>query len=322
MLLATGMVIEIALMPIAFYHFHRAGIYGALANVVAIPLTTFVSMPLIALALFFDLAGLGAPVWWLAGKSLELLLGIAHWTAARPGAVNHLPAMGEGRFLLFVAGALWLALWRGRVRLFGLLPAAAAAVSLLALKPPDLLISGDGRHVGIVGETGDSLLVLREARDPVKSSYAIDNLSESAGMDGRTLALAQWPGARCSADWCTLVLNREGRAWHLLIARGMNPVPERALAAACDVSDLVIAARWLPQSCRPRWLKADRTMLGATGGLTIDFGRKRIVTVAEGQGEHGWWHLEVRPPFRARAPRSLIPPKAQTVHAPVAQDRP
>ncbi len=111
MLLATGVVIEMALMLIAFYHFHRAGVFGAIANVIAIPLTTFVSMPLIALALFLDLAGLGAPAWWLAGKSLELLLAMAHWVAAQPGAVNRLPAMGAGPFLLFVAGALWLALW-------------------------------------------------------------------------------------------------------------------------------------------------------------------------------------------------------------------
>ena len=64
----------------------------------------------------------------------------------------------------------------------------------------------------------------------------------------------------------------------------MHAVPERALAAACDVSDIVIAARWLPHSCKPRWLKADRTMLGKTGGLAIDLGKGRVVTVAEGTG--------------------------------------
>ena len=96
--------------------------------------------PLIALALFLDIAGLGAPVWWLAGKSLEFLLAIARWTAVQPGAVNHLPAMGEGRFVVFVVGALWLAHWRGRVRLLGLVPAIGAELSLLVLHPPDLLI--------------------------------------------------------------------------------------------------------------------------------------------------------------------------------------
>ena len=285
MLLVTGLVIEFALMPVAFFHFHRAGVYGALANVIAIPLTTFVTMPLIALALFLDTAGLGLPVWWLAGKSLDLLLGLAHWTASLPGAVNHLPAMGEGSYLLFLAGALWLALWRGRVRLWGLGPICAAVLSLTLLRAPDVLISGDGRNVGITGETGEQLLVLRDG----KSSYARDNLTEIAGMSGSVLVLAEWPGARCSPDFCVVELQRGGRGWRLLIARGKDPLAERELAAACERSDIVVAERWLPRSCQPRTLKADRTLLERTGGLTIDLAKGRIVTVAEGQGKHGWW---------------------------------
>ena len=60
-LLLTGIVVELALMPIAVFHFHKAGVYGAVANIVAIPLTTFVVMPLEALALAFNSVGLGAP---------------------------------------------------------------------------------------------------------------------------------------------------------------------------------------------------------------------------------------------------------------------
>lgn len=82
MLVVTGLVNEIALMPIVMFHFHRAGIYGAFANVIAIPLVTFLSMPLIAMALALDSIGIGAPAWWLAGESLELLLAIAHWTSS------------------------------------------------------------------------------------------------------------------------------------------------------------------------------------------------------------------------------------------------
>jgi len=293
MLMATGIVIEIALMPIALYHFHRAGIYGALANTIAIPLTTFATMPLIGMALLFDAAGAGAPFWWLAGKSIELLLAIAHWTAARPGAVNHLPAMGAWRFALFLCGAFWLALWRGKIRLWGLLPAGIAAISLLLLRPPDLLISGDGRHAGITGETDGKLIVLRDGR----ASYARENLTELAGMAGETITLADWPGAQCSRDFCAIELLRGDRRWQLLLARGMDPVPERALAAACERSDIVIAARWLPYSCKPRWLKADRTMLERTGGLAIYLDEPRVVTVAQGEGRHGWWTGDRKSPF-------------------------
>lgn len=130
MLLATGLVIELALMPIVLFHFHRAGFYGALANMVAIPLVTFISMPAIAIALLLDLVGLGAPGWWVAGKSLDLLLWIADFTAGQPGAVKQMAQMGRGTFALFVLGGLWLALWRGRARLLGLVPVAAGCVLL------------------------------------------------------------------------------------------------------------------------------------------------------------------------------------------------
>lgn len=284
-ILATGVVIELALMPIGLFHFHRAGVYGALANVIAIPLTTLASMPLIALALLFDSIGAGAPFWWLAGKSLELLLALAHWTAALPGAVTMMPAMGERAFALFVAGGFWLALWHGPVRLWGLVPALFGSVMLLAITPPDVLVSGDGRHVGIAGESTGELLVLRETR----SEYARDNLREQAGMDGELRVLDDWPGAHCTPGFCAIRLRRGGRTWQLLLVRGSAMAAERALAAACERADLVIAARYLPRSCQPRWIKADRRMLDRTGGLAIDLTRGQIDTVARHEGDHGWW---------------------------------
>lgn len=287
MLLLTGLVIELALMPIGFYHFHRAGAYGALANVIAIPLTTFVIMPLIAAALALDLAGLGAPFWWLGGQSIELLLGLARWISSRPGAVSVLPAMGSGGFLLFVAGGLWLGLWSGRIRLLGLFPVGLGILWLVMIVPPDVLVTGDGRHVGLVMDEGRHLVTLRDTR----SDFVRDNLLELSGIEGEPQALADWPGARCNRDFCSVRRERKGKVWDLLIARGRDAVPERALAAACDKADIVVAGRWLPRSCRPRWLKADRNMLDRTGGIAIRLADHRVETVAEGQAAHGWWRV-------------------------------
>ena len=285
MLLVTGLVIEIALMPIVLFHFHRAGVYGAFANVIAIPLVTFISMPLIAVALFLDLVGAGAPAWWLAGKSLDLLLWIAHFTSGQPGAVKLFPQMGVATILLFVAGGLWLALWRGKARLWGFVAAALATVMLMLTPIPDVLISGDGRHVGITGE-GERLLVLRQT----ESSFTRDNLMELAGVEGEPVPLADWPGARCSRDFCAITLERDGREWELLMSRSRDIVAERALAAACERADIVVSDRWLPRSCEPRWLKADGRMLSQTGGLAIVLDEDPdLTTVAEGQGDHGWW---------------------------------
>ena len=287
MLLLTGFVIEWALMPIVLFHFHRAGIYGAFANVIAIPLVTFVSMPLIALALALDVIGLGAPVWWLAGQSLDLLIGIAHTTASQPGAVKLMPQMDGWTFACFVIGGLWLALWKGRARLLGLASAALGVGLLLATPIPDVLISGDGRHVGITTRDGH-LLSLRESR----SNYAKDNLTELSGVTTEPIPLAQWPGARCSSEFCVIAIKRHGRTWDMLMARNRELIEERALAAACEKADIVVADRWLPASCKPKWLKADRNLLEKTGGLALNLDAETFQTVAELQGEHGWWRGE------------------------------
>ncbi|NYH94305.1 ComEC/Rec2 family competence protein [Novosphingobium marinum] len=283
-LFATGLAIEIALMPIGLYHFHRAGAYGAFANVIAIPLTTIVSMPLIAIALFLDAAGLGAPAWWAAGKSIDFMLQMAHWVSSRPGAVTVLPAMGRGSFALFVAGGLWLALWTSRMRLLGLVPAAAGALSLVLLQPPDILVSGDGRHVALPQGDG-RVIVLRETQ----SDYVRDNLTELSGSNGNLVPLREWDRARCNRDFCFAEIVRDGTSWTLLLSLGRDRVAERALAAACDRSDIVIADRWLPRSCRPRWLKADRRMLSRTGGIAIDLSTRSVDSVAAREGHHGWW---------------------------------
>ncbi|WP_233998504.1 ComEC/Rec2 family competence protein [Erythrobacter sp. YT30] len=288
MLFLTGLVIEIALMPIVMFHFHRAGLYGALANVIAIPLVTFIAMPLIALGLALDLFGLVAPVWWLVELSLEGLLGLAHFTSAQPGAVKLMPQMSGLTIALFVAGGLWLALWSGRARLLALAPIGLATFLLIATPIPDVLIGREGRHVGITVTQPDgsrSLLSLRDSR----SSYSRDNLLELASVTSDPIPLSEWPGAQCSTEFCLIDIKRGDRDWTLLLARNRNLIEERALAAACDRADIVVADRFLPRSCQPRWLRADRRFLSKSGGLALDLEAETIASVASRQGDHGWW---------------------------------
>jgi competence protein ComEC len=201
------------------------------------------------------------------------------------------------------------------VRLAGLVPVTLASV-LVALTPiPDLLVASDGQQVGITmsGPDGERRLVsLRDSR----SSYSRDNLMQLAGVGAEPVPLAEWPGARCSSAYCTLVIERGGREWVLLLGRGRERVEERALAAACAQADIVVSERFLPRSCRPRWLKADRRYLAQSGGLAIDLARERITTVAEGQGAHGWWRVpddpfgKPRPETAPAAKPSLEAPEA------------
>lgn len=113
-LLLTGLVVEATLAPIAPFHCHKAGLYGALANVIAIPLTTFVIMPAEALALLFNRVGAGAPFGWVADHALRGLIALAHAVADAPGAVATLPVFPPWGFGVTIFGGLWPALCRNR----------------------------------------------------------------------------------------------------------------------------------------------------------------------------------------------------------------
>lgn len=294
----TGLLIEFTLMPIALHHFGKAGLYGALANMVAIPLTTFVIMPLEALALLLDPFGLGAPFWWLCGRALNGLIGLAHLAADAPGAVALFPRTGGHVLALFVLGGLWLALWRTRARWLGLVPVGLGMIGVLAQPAPDLLVTGDGQHVAI-NRSGGPMVVLRRGT----GEFALQSLSESAAFDGEAVAIEDWPGATCSPEFCTFTLPAASREQAVLVARNRERVPERDLAAACRRADIVLAGRWLPRSCRPRWLKIDRARLDRTGGIAIYLGDQTVRTVAQTHAGHPWWDraMALRDAARAKA---------------------
>jgi competence protein ComEC len=255
-MVATGLVVEIALIPFALYHFHKAGLYGVAANIIAIPLTTFVIMPLEAGALLLDLAAIGAPLWFLAGLSIDALLGLAHWVADSRGAVAMMAAMPRWALGLMIAGGLWLCLWTSRPRLYGVAPILLGAIGAALSPTPDLLVTGDGRHLALVADDGTPLLLRERSGEFIRSIVA-----DSAGYDDEPQALESRPFASCSRDSCIAVVERGGRPWQILATRSAQSIEWRTLIDACAAADIVVSSRWLPRGCTPRWLKLDRGSL-------------------------------------------------------------
>jgi competence protein ComEC len=280
-MIATGLAVEFALMPFALYHFHRAGLYGVAANLIAIPLTTFVIMPLEAAALLLDAVGLGAPLWSLTGWSIGMLLKLAHAVAGTAGAVAILPAMPRAGFALIVGGGLWIALWSQRWRLWGLAPIAAGALLTLAEPLPDLLVTGDGKHLAVIDEQGTPWLLRDRAGDFVR-----DMMAENAGFDGDPPPLAAYRQARCSADACVADLGASGRT--LLALRSTQRLDWAELTRACAAADIVVADQRLPRACRGRWLTLDAPRLRTTGGLVIDARKGTVASVAERLKQLPW----------------------------------
>jgi len=282
--LITGFVVEIALAPIALFHFHKAGLYGALANVVAIPLTTFVIMPMEALALLFDSIGLGAPFWWVAGRALDLLLLLAHGVADAPGAVATLPSFPPWGFAFAIFGGLWLLLWRTPWRRAGIVPVAIGVATLLVQPRPDLLVTSDGRHIA-AAVPGKGYALLRDRA----GDYIRDAMSEAAGIDTPLTALADLDHVTCNRDFCRWQQGEGAERRTILASRGLDRIEGADMAPACAAADVVISDRWLPRECAARWLTIDRDSLAETGGLALYLGERphAVPTLRAGDG-HPW----------------------------------
>ena len=283
-LLVTGLVVELALAPIALFHFHKSGLYGALANMVAIPWTTFVIMPLEALALLFDAVALGAPFWWLCGQAIALLLWLAHQVAAWPGAVASMASIPDAAYALMLGGGLWMLLWTQRPRWLGALPFAAGALWALSVPPPDILITGDGRHMAVRTPDGRMALLRERAGDFVRSA-----LADRAGEEEDLPPLDAAPNARCGPDMCLADVTRSGVKWRVGATRSAQMLPWKELVALCPQLDLIVSDRRLPPGCTPRGLKMDRPALADTGGLAITLGRPVQIEQVQRVGDaHPW----------------------------------
>lgn len=282
--IATGLAVEIALAPLALYHFHRTGLYGVGANIIAIPLTTFVIMPLEAGALLLDLAGWGRPLWFLCGVAIDGLLRLAHAVASAKGAIALLPSMPTWAFGLMVCGGIWICLWTRKWRILGLVPVMIGAVGAAASPTPDLLVTGDGMHLALV--TGDGTpLILRDRT----GDYVRDLFAEASGFDGDPGDLGSRPFSNCSIDACVAVIDKGASQWRLLATRSAYQIDWDSLTQACSDADIAVSDRRLPRGCNPRWLKLEPNSLRRTGGLAIYLGREPWVdSVADRLGEHPW----------------------------------
>ena len=136
--------------PLALYHFHRSGLYGVGANIIAIPLDDLRHHAPGSGCAAVRRAWMGeasvVPVRCVDRRTPRL----AHAVASAKGAVALLPSLPGWSYGLMIAGGIWLCLWNGRIRLFSLVPCAIGAAGAALSPAPQLLITGDGKHLAIV----------------------------------------------------------------------------------------------------------------------------------------------------------------------------
>jgi competence protein ComEC len=233
----TSLLATLATAPFSLFNFQTLALYGAGANLIGVPLMSFLIMP--AAMLVYALMPLG-----LEGWALEIMragvawtLSVAHATAALPGAVMSVPIWPQGALGLIVLGAAILILWRGWGKVLGVLPLAVAMIWVARAPTPDLLVSETAALVAFRDEAGALHPSSRRT-----DRFALENWIRQAGLPPLPLPDA-WPregrrtGPRydltCEPAGCRLTLKNR----RIAIVRH-----ESILAEECLWADAVLAS--------------------------------------------------------------------------------
>jgi len=275
----TSVVAGLATAPFALYHFNRFTLYALAANMIAVPLTGVWVMPWAVLAMVLMPFGLDGPALAAMGWGVEGIIAVAEWVAGWDGAVAVLPAMPAWGVIAVALGGLWLCIWRQRWRLAGLAPIAIGLASLLLVRGPDVLVSGDGELVALRNAAGRLELSGKASRIVRETWLRRDGQLEATPDRGITEDAAQ---TACDSLGCTLTLRGQ------VVAVVRDPA---ALAEDCAIATVVVASFPVRRRCGSARLVIDRFSLWREGAhaLWIEAdGAVRVETVRGARGVRPW----------------------------------
>jgi competence protein ComEC len=253
-LLLASLVAGLATTPYAAFHFHRVTPYGVLANLAAMPVVSALVMPAGLLGLVATPFGFNNLCWWLMGVGIDWMIAVTRWVAALPGAVGRMTAFGIGPLIAASIGIILMGLLRTPLRWSGAAVLALALAWALIAPQPDLLISADGRNVGVRGRDG-RLHLMRTAKDAflVKEWLAAD-------ADPRLGSDPSLPeGVSCDESGCAVQM-----ADGAIVSLALRP---EALADDCERAALVVTMRQAPRSCAAAVI--DRSRLQRQGAMAL-----------------------------------------------------
>ena len=251
MLLLASLVAGLATTPYAAFHFHRVTPYGVLANLAAMPVVSALVMPAGLLGLVAMPFGFDGLFWAIMGVGIDWMISVTQWVAALPGAVGRVPAFGIAPLIAASLGIILLGLLRTPLRWSGAALVLLAAVWAARVPQPDILISADGRNVGVRGQ--DGRLHLMHAAKGTRDAFLLREWL-AADADPRAATDASLTaGVSCDDHGC--VMQSAGGAF---IAQALKA---EALADDCERAALIVT-----KSRRPRAVRPPSSMSNGCGG--------------------------------------------------------
>jgi len=279
--IATTIIAGLATAPFAAFHFHTSQIYSVLTNMLAIPVSNLVVMPAALIAFIVMPSGYESVPLRVMGLGIETMTWAAAKVTALPGAVIPIPVFSETALQLMIGGGLWLCLWRGGWRWFGILGILLGIYTAQLTPQPAALIGRNGKQIALREHQGR--FTIKKQR---YSNFQLRNWLESDGDSRNPLAAINRTGRRspfrCDLDGCIGLIGKH------LIAMPRSP---SALIDDCRRADLLVLPFPVPAGCVTQAKVLDYRAMKTQGTHALYLERNgsiRTETVEQYRGNRPW----------------------------------
>jgi len=213
------------------------------------------------------------------GWGIDATIWVAQHVSALPGNVLPMPRLPAPGLIMISLGGLWLCLWQGSWRRWGLVAIAAGFACMALTRPPDIVIADGGRFVAARAPVGHYSITAGKDTNIVRSFFASET--------GETLT--PWPaagsaaetGLDCAGELCRY--NARGRT--VAIVTGDTALPLRCGGLDAIVSQ--VPAGFLCRTMIPVIDRIDSWRRGAVA-LWLDRDGVTVESVNEGRGDRLW----------------------------------
>ncbi len=237
--MATTIVATIAVAPFSLFHFLRASMFpGIVANLVAVPLSSFITIPFAILGSLLMPLGLEYYPLQVSKWSVEIILNVAKTVADWPYGMLSLDYWPVWILVVISLGASWICIWRGRIRLLGIIPIVFVTILIPFTPRADILAEGNGRVFAVRDDRG--FLWFSEKR---KEKFVRNSWEEMEGNEGIGFWHAKGVPIKCDPFACLYV--QKGK---------MASFVENYLAVEedCAIVDIVVSELYIKREICPQ----------------------------------------------------------------------
>lgn len=276
-LVISSAVAGAATAPFAAAHFNSVPHYGLAANLLAVPVMGSVVIPAAVLSLCLTPFGLEQAGLTVMRWGLDWILWVARTVSGFDGAVTKVAAPGGWVLPLLAAGFLVLVIWRGRLRVAGALPIAAALWLWAGAERPAVLIAESGGLIGALAPEGRAL-----SRAKGQGFTAEIWLENDGDVATQPEAASRWQSKYSGLPaW-------EGAGIRLVHAPGQRKVSE---VNACSKEEILVTT--VEASAPPGCFILTPALLRQTGSIAISESGE-VLTARGVSGRRPWnsWQPE------------------------------